>query len=342
MAAPPPSASLQDTSPRLRRRLRVDWFESWHPVLDEALETLPEADNCPHELYRLLAQNPTSAEKRTALVTTRGVPVAVACLRRMGSRLWEPVTQWLVPGIVVPARPGYLMPALESLRSDVFVAWWRVEGPPPPSRMMRHLERTPVHRMRCSEDFEGYWREAKYFKTVQHKRNRCRDFALAVNSPGAARWVIENWDAKWHDPPGTVGSSIPDRILAVEYLEELGKHHTLQLFDGERPVAGTTNTVHGNDLVAGVSCRDPDYDWHGVGVRIIDLVFSFAAEQGFDTMDIGGGHAYKKHWAPQEGARWQFNICPSSLYRAKQVSKLKERLLRRAVRSVRRVHTEPD
>jgi CelD/BcsL family acetyltransferase involved in cellulose biosynthesis len=77
--------------------------------------------------------------------------------------------------------------------------------------------------------------------------------------------------------------------------------------------------VHHNDLVAGVIYREPEYDWYGVGVRLIDLVFSFAAEKGFETMDLGGGHDYKQKWAPQEGERWQFNVCPEYLYRAKQV-----------------------
>ncbi|GIK40331.1 MAG: hypothetical protein BroJett011_41640 [Chloroflexota bacterium] len=77
--------------------------------------------------------------------------------------------------------------------------------------------------------------------------------------------------------------------------------------------------VHHNDLVAGVIYRKPEYDWYGVGVRLIDLVFSFAAEKGFETLDIGGGHDYKKYWAPQAGERWQFNICPECLYRVKQV-----------------------
>jgi hypothetical protein len=301
------------------RGLKVSWFDEWHPALDEALQALPETDNCPHELYRLMVQNPGSARKRTALVTKQGVPVAVAGLRQTGARSWEPVTQWIIPGVVFPAQPGYLMPALEAIGVDIQVAWWRMEAPPPPSRWIRYRESAPVHRMRCSDDFERYWRETKHFKTVQHKRNRCRDFTLAINSPGSVEWVIENWEAKWRNNPAIMDPSLPDRVAAAKYLENQGLHYTLLLLDQDTPIGGATQTVHGNDLVAGVIYREPEYDWYGVGIRLIDLVFSFAAEKGFDWIDIGGGHDYKNKWAPQEGARWQFNICPEYLYRGKQV-----------------------
>ena len=308
----------KDILPVSYHQLDVTWFDSWQPILDEALQELPEQDNCPHELYRLLMQNPGPTEKRTALVTARGVPVAVAGLRKIGRYQWEPVTQWIIPGIVFPAQPKYLISALEALGSDIWVAWWRMTPPPPPSQLIRYQESTPVYRMRCSDDVEQYWRKNKYFKTIQHKRNRCRDFTLAINSPGSAEWVIKNWDGKWQENPAAVSPSLADRILVAEYLENRNQHYTLSLLDGDTLIGGATNTVHGNDLVAGVIYREPEYDKYGVGVRLIDLVFSFAVENGFETMDIGGGHDYKQKWAPQEGERWQFNICPEYLYRAKQ------------------------
>jgi hypothetical protein len=45
-------------------RLEVTWFNGWHPALDEALQSLPENDACPHELFRLLVQTSSSAPKR--------------------------------------------------------------------------------------------------------------------------------------------------------------------------------------------------------------------------------------------------------------------------------------
>ncbi len=98
--------------------LRVKWFDSWHPVLDEALASLPETSACPHELYRQLVQNPGSMRKRTALITERGQPAAVVGLRQRGRHSWEPVTQWIIPGAIFPAKPGYWIPALEALGID--------------------------------------------------------------------------------------------------------------------------------------------------------------------------------------------------------------------------------
>jgi hypothetical protein len=300
--------------------LDVAWFHHWHPALDEALKSLPEMESCPHDLFRLMIQTPGSTPKRTALITERGVPVAVAGLRQIGWHCWEPITQWIIPGVVFPARPGYLIPALESLGVEVWVAWWRMESPPPASRLTRCLTSTLTHRMRCADDFEGYWRETKHFKNVRNMRNRCQGFTLAVNSPGSAEWTIRNWEANWRNDPTIVAPGLPERIVAAQYLENQGRHYTLLLLDLSTPIAGATMTVHHNDLVAGVIYREPEYDRYGVGIRLLDLTFSFAAESGFETYDLGGKHDYKKNWAPQAGEHWLFNICPEPLFRAKQAA----------------------
>jgi GNAT superfamily N-acetyltransferase len=298
--------------------LKVSWFEQWNSSLDEALQTLPEMDNCPHELYRLLLQNPASVLKRTALVTERGTPVAVVGLRQKSRSSWELLTQWIIPGAIFPAQPEYLIPALEALGTEVWVAWWRVGAPPPPGRWIRSMRCTPTYRMHLTEDYEAYWRENKYYKTIRNKRNRCLDFKLVVNSPGSAEWTIKNWESKWRADPHIVDPALTDRIVAAQYLENHGRHFTLWLLDQDIPIGGATLTAHNDDLVAGVIYREPEYEWHGVGVRLIDLSFSFAAENGFKLLDIGGGQDYKKHWAPHEGEHWLFNVCPEALFRAKQ------------------------
>jgi GNAT superfamily N-acetyltransferase len=306
--------------------LKVDWFDGWHPILDEALQSLPEMETCPHELFRLLIENPGPARKRSALVTERGVPVAVVGLRQRGRYSWEPVTQWITPGAVFPAKPGYLMSALESLRIEVWVAWWRMASPPPASQLMRYLESTPTYRLSCSGDCERYWRETGHFKTIRRIRNRCRNYTLAINAPGSAEWTIRNWEAKWRPDPATVDPSLTDRIIAANYLEGQGRYYTLTLLDGDVRIGGATMTVHHGDAVAGVLHRDLEYRRQGVGDRLIDLSFTFAAERGFETFDIGGGHHYKSHWARQEGERWWFNICPEPLYGVKQTLNWARRL----------------
>jgi GNAT superfamily N-acetyltransferase len=305
--------------PAVHNGLKVVWFDGWHPVLEEALRELPEMETCPHELFHLLIQNPGSLRKRSALVTERGTPVAVIGLRQIGRFSWEPVTQWIVPGSPFPARPGYIMASLEALETDVWVAWWRMGDLPQQGSMTRFLESAPTYRIHLSADYEQYWRQNGNFKNIRNVRNRCRDFTLAINSTGAAEWVIKNWDSKWRSNQVNNNPTLSDRILAVNYLENLGKHYTLLLLDQDKPIGGTTNTVHCHDLVAGVLYRNPEYDRQGVGTYLLDLVVSFAAEKGFATMDLGGGHNYKQKWAPPEGMRWQLNICPEHIFRTKQI-----------------------
>ncbi len=104
--------------PRLNRGLHVEWFDHWYDVLDNALRELPEMENCPHDLFRLTMQSPSSTRKRTALVVDGARPVAVVGLRQEG-KYWVPVMQDVIPGAIAPARDGYLSRSLRALRVDV-------------------------------------------------------------------------------------------------------------------------------------------------------------------------------------------------------------------------------
>lgn len=286
-------------------RLEVAWFDRWSSTLDHALDLLPEAETCPHELYRMLAQNETPAPKRTALVTGDDRPVAVVCLRMTGGSTWEPVTQWVVPGVVCPAVEGRLLPALAALEVDVVVAWWRM-GEPPHHPSVGCLETTPVHRLRLSER-EEYWRRSSQWKRVAQARRKCADLDVEVNAPGAAEWVIRRWEEKWR----TASSEDPglgDRILAAQYLERIGRHYTITLAGRERILAGSTNTCHGDTLTAGVLYRDDSVGARPTGVRLIDLAFEVAEDAGLSRMDLGGGHGYKQSWAPADGTRSKFVV----------------------------------
>jgi hypothetical protein len=309
--------------------LKVSWFDAWDSALDEALQALPEIEACPHELYRLLMQNPTSARKRTALVTKDGEPVAVVGLRQTGRYTWEPITQWIVPGMIFPARPDFVMPALESLRKEILVAWWRMENAPSQSPLVRYLETTPTYRIHCADDIEQYWHDHGFFKTIRTTRKRCKDFTITINAPGSAEWTIKNWEAKWRQNPQQVDLSLPDRIAAAKYLEEQKQYYTLMLADKDVPIGGATVCVHQKDLVAGVLYYDQAYRNNGAGNRLIELSVMFAIENGYEFFDIGGGHEYKKRWAPQSGERWWFNICPEPLYRAREFVQWGRKTIRR-------------
>jgi hypothetical protein len=308
--------------------LKVTWFGGWHSALDDALQSLPELDACPHELFRLLVQNPVPSRKRTALISDHGTPVAVVGLRQKGRISWEPVMQWIIPGEPFPYRPGYLMRVFEVLNREIWVAWWRANNPPR-SQLIRSLESTPTYRMSCHEDIEQYWRDNGYFKTIRRVRNRCKDYVTRINESGSAEWTIKGWEEKWRSDPARVDPSLSDRILAAKYLEALGRYYTITLFDQDVLIGGATMTVHRNDLVAGVLYNDPQYRRNGIGDRLIDLSFSFAIEKGFETFDIGGGHEYKKNWAKQDGERWWFHVCPEPLYRFKETVQWGRKSLRR-------------
>jgi len=298
--------------------LKVTWFDSWHPVIDEALQLLPEMETCPHELFRLLIETHGADQKRITLFTEKGVPVAVAGLRRISRRYrFELVTWIIIPDSIFPTQPGYLMPALEALGVEVIVCWRRMHSPRPSSLLMRDPEELAVYQIQCSTSFEDYWRESGHWNTIKRCRNRCRNFNHVINPPGGVEWTIKNWGPVWDVDPILVD----DSILSAKYMENQGQHYTFLLLDGEKPVAGHTFLQHGQDMVWQVTYRDPTYDKFGVGTRLMDIAFHWIAEAGYNSIDLGGRHTYKVRWAPPVGEMSIFTICPEPLFRAKQILK---------------------
>ena len=304
----------------MSERLKVDWFDRWTSSLDDALAELPTASTCPPELYRALAQNKTGAQKRTALVTRRGELVAVACMRRRNRHQWQPVTQWITPGIVIPARREDIVPALAALRMEVPIGWWRM-GELPPTGPMRDVQITYAHRMK-PEGREEFWRKMHHLKDVKQARRRCADLKLTVNAPGAAEWVIRHSEQKWR-AGGEVDSGVADQILTAEFLTRSGRYFCLLLSENDEPVAGSTNLLHDDTLTGGTIYRDDSHGNLPTGARLIDAVFDLAAEKGFGCVDLGSsGHHYKRVWAPESGELAQFVVCPpATYYRRRAVAK---------------------
>jgi hypothetical protein len=236
--------------------LKVSWFDNWHPSLDEVLQSLPEIETCPHELFRLLFKNPGSAPKKIALITEQKTPVAIVPLRRLG-RLYYEVSTWMIPGAVFPVKPGYLMRALEALKIEVWVTWRRMGVLPPPSPLVRYLQAVPVHIIRLKDDYEQYWRATGQLKHIRKVRNRCKNFEYVINSPDSAEWIIRNAAEKWRKDPA--GSNrvlddwvVSDWILAAKYWENKGRHYTILLLDHGIPIGGVTLMVDNNDAVGGL------------------------------------------------------------------------------------------
>jgi ribosomal protein S18 acetylase RimI-like enzyme len=293
--------------PRLNRGLQVAWFDRWNRALDNALRELPEMEGCPHELFRMIVQNPSSTRKRTALVMEGDGPLAVVGLREKG-QCWLPAMQGIIPEAIAPAREGYLFPALKALGVDVRIAG--SPTPPPMSLRARNAISVPVFKVDCQGDFEDYWRRSQYLRNVKVARSRTEAFTFEVDRPGSAALIIAQWAEKWQDHPEQQTIIASDLIVAADYWQQRNRWHSFLVLDGDVPAAGVTGPVHGNNLVYTINFRDNRYDRHHVGTRIIDLIVQWAAEHGFAKFDLGGWYSYKAKCGPQDGEQWDFRICP--------------------------------
>ena len=301
--------------------LKTKFFDYWHPELDEALQCLPETDIFPHELFRLLMKMSNPMKKQLILVTDHNEPVALAGLRNRWG-YWEPVTQWIVPGVLFPVKEGYLARVLPALGVEMQIAWWRWETPPPHNRWILNARSEPIYAARCTEDYEKHWRKSSLLRNVRSIRNRCAGFDIKVNLPGSTEWTIRNWDAKWC-PQGI--AHVPDldeRLLTVQYLEKKGLYYTLSLLDQDKIVAGLTFIIHRNDAVSHHTYRNQEYNRHGVMTRLWDYSFPWAKEMGFDYVELGGSFDYKREWAPQHGEKWKFDVCPGNVLLEKRASRI--------------------
>ncbi|BDV43042.1 hypothetical protein GURASL_19650 [Geotalea uraniireducens] len=322
----------------LRNDYKVVWFDRWERSIDEALQSLPEMDACPHALYRLLIENSGPCRKRTALVLARDEVLAVVGLRWQWQR-WDPIMNWIVPGCPFPVRDGYFFKVLEALGVESKVALWRCESlleHAEEQQIVRSFHRSPTHKLQLAGPVEEYWKKSgSFYKTVRNIRNRCKDYVLEVNPVGAAEWTIKHWGGKWQLTPDAQFNDLSDRLIVARYLEEEGQYFTIMLLADGEPVAGFSSLVHRNDLVCQYNYRLPEHDKAGVGVYIYDRVAHWAKDAGFAVMDIGGGHDYKDRWAPLDGEKMEIDICPEWDYRLKQASSLLGRIKSKVANLVR-------
>ncbi len=225
-----------------------------HPDIDAALRLLPAPANLPHELYRELLDR-DSPERRVVVVTDGSDPLAVVGLRRKDWS-WEPITNWIVPGYLFPVQSGRVSQALQAIQEPLFIAWWRQPQLPPTELAMRGLKRVGTHGTRLEVDLDAMWKELKLSRSLRKARERTEGFQLEVNAPGSAEFVIRNWHRRWQGESAGETPELIDRLTISNYLKRLGLHFTLTLRDGDRWVAGNTNSVHGEDFVCQTSWRD--------------------------------------------------------------------------------------
>jgi len=291
-------------------QLRVRWFRGWHTTLDEALAELPEMPTCPHALFRTLAQHPTVAAKRIALVTDREGPVAVLALRRR-RRHWEPVGELAVPEAVAPVRPGMLLAAL--VATGAYIRVPDFPGEVEAGGTIREVERFETYHVRTDSDFDALWRELRNSDRVRKARNRCErlgDLSLEVDAPGAASWTIAAWERKWSRPYWDIRAAAADMQVAAAYYTAHRRYHAFRLLHRGRPVAGTNWFADGDRLIAHCSYRDPAYDRFNVGVRLDELFFRWSATSRYRVVDLGGEFDYKAKWGRPARVHTNFAVIP--------------------------------
>jgi len=306
-------------------RWRVHWFDKWERVLDDAVDSFPEHPHWPNVLLRILFEVPSPDRKTIALVLDHGVPIAMVGLRIRGD-WYMPLSQYFIPDFLMVGKQELVGSVLMRLHVPLNVSWWRMLSEPPSSSRTVHTVRTrtaPHYVVDLTGDPEIHWRSSAHMKALRNIRNRCREFAFAVNPPGGAEWIIRNWSKHWKIGP----EEIEDRIVAARYLEGLEKHYSLLLLDRGKVSAGTTFVVHRRELVALVTHRDESYDHYGTGTRLMDLAIQWAKQSGFQRLDLGTTQSYKGRWAPISSQQWvMLEICPELYYRIHQLTSYGRRL----------------
>lgn len=315
------------TDERLSRNTpRVTYFDKWHSDLDAALKELPEIPNCPADLLRALAEQHGEQTKRIALIEEKSSPLALAVLRTTDHFSWSPVTQYIIPGLVIPVQPGRLIEAFLSLDVTLNIALWRMNEPLPNERRIRDLRRIATHGMDLTtDDFEAYWKKSRLFRNIRNARNRCKKLTMTINEPGALHWIITNWGKKW----GIASDEVKDRIAVAEYFEERQKYYSFMLLEEGRRIGGISNFIDGREVVCHHIYSENGYEYYNPGTSLFDITFRWAKDAGYCGIDMGGGFDYKSRFAPERGKKVEFTVRASigKFYAGKFINKIRPLIL---------------
>lgn len=302
----------------------VHWHDGWYPSLDEALSVLPSPDLCPPELLRELFEV-CPVPKRVARLDLAGEPLAVVPLKYT-SGIWRPITTWVLPGTLFPARAGQEIRALAALQMPIFVGWWRQSVPPPADQAIVHHREIPAYRLACAEEDEPYWRQSGLLNKVRRARKRCATLRVEVNRPGATAWTIENWGRQWATEGQDCVPDTPERLAVARWWEPRGRHVCVSLLDGDEIAASATVFVQNRDVIGLCVYRRREYDRLLVGTRLFDAVHQWALGNGMALIDFGSDHDYKKDWAPQAGTKSELIVDAPPSFAARAVRAVRAQL----------------
>jgi GNAT superfamily N-acetyltransferase len=281
-------------------------FDAWNAELERALLTLPELENIPHQLFSLVAQNADGPPKRFVLVTESNRTVAIVSLRKSG-RHWEQIGHGVLPGTIFPSVPGYEIPAMRASGLDIWIG--ALDSPPPPG-LVDFSYTIPVHRADCHGNYEEHWQTSGLRSFLKEARRHTKiGYEFEIDASGAAAWIIDRWAEQWQKSDET-GTRF-DLAIAFDYYRQHGMCHAFRLLHDGEPVAGATFFIDGGRrLIWQTSYHDDAYRKQGVGTRLLELIFQWAASSPYETLDLGGGHDYKARWAPENGHIWSYNVAP--------------------------------
>jgi hypothetical protein len=177
---------------------------------------------------------------------------------------------------------------------------------------MRFPYQQPWHAVSTRVDFDDFWRSKGYEEAIRKARRRCAglgDTALEIDAPGAAEWILDNWERKWSGDSMHETLIAPEMREAVSYLARRGRYHAFRLLHAGKPIAGLNVLADGEALHEQSSFRDRAYDRYGVGVHLDELFFRWAAQSPYERVELGAGE-YKSRWGDQAQECVSFTICP--------------------------------
>jgi hypothetical protein len=292
----------------------VYWSNDWNGRLEEAFAALPVPAGCTRQQYRALL-HPTKASKRHALVEHGGVPIALISLRRR-MRFWEPVAYQILPNVIAPAvDPVSLGQGLAALGVEVHVP----AGLEADVSELGHgqVGAYDVYQIDLTTNYEDHWhkKNQRHLSTIRRARRKCADLEQRIDAPEDLEWIVETWRKQWALDPGQEVSAAEDRVRCWSTLARTSQTsdqwcvHTIQLLAGARRVAGVVLLCRGG--VASFQCwaRDTHFDNLGAGNRALDVAIEWAAENGYQCFDLGGG-SVKHRWGPVGAKRYRVTFRP--------------------------------
>jgi len=288
--------------------LSVDWHETWDPGVSRFYHALGGGDWLPEELLIRLCADQSAHLKRIALVTREGAPWALVPMR-WNTRSWRPLLHGISDPFPLTLSQGGLAETMAALNIGVHIGFGR--GNPAGIRNLRWTSSQPCYELDLTTSPEVYWRTTGRWKTVAQARRRGSDFTLLRNDAAFLDWTIRAWRERWST--GRASDTVAqwrDRLTFNCWGLESGAVRSWILLDQERPVAGAIAVVGDGVMNIQTIIRDQEYDWYGVGNRIVAEAMMDAFEFGMERVAFGAGFAYKRWWAPPTGLAYSYILAP--------------------------------